>query len=80
MKRSHRGIALTEGSPDAKALAASRRRDACPLDPDPRRKVCRACDRRVMYVRKSYGPNGKAGHWKHVGDGLGQYRSWGVTR
>ena len=73
---SHKGIALTEGSDAAVKLARSRRRDACPLDPDPARKQCKLCDRKVMYVRKTYGPHAKAGHWQHVGDGLTQYRSW----
>jgi hypothetical protein len=82
VKRSHAGVAMIEGSDAAKALTAEHRRNAHPVEPDPVRKVCRAdgCGRKVMYVRKTYGPHAKAGHWQHVGDGLAQYRSWGVSR
>lgn len=78
MGTDHRGIALAEGTEAARELARTRRRDACPIDPDPARKVCRRCGHRVMYVRRTYGPHGRAGHWQHVGDGLAQYRSWRV--
>jgi len=50
------------------------------LDADYQRKVCRNCGRRIMFVRMSGGPHGKKAHWQHVGDGLTQYRSWGIRR
>ncbi len=76
MTRDRSGIAARE----RKALGIA---DEAPvgcqaLDPDPARKLCRSCGRRVMFVRKVYGPKPRAAHWQHVGDGLVQYRSWGV--
>lgn len=72
MTRSHKGIAFSEGErrgPVGHPVA--------PSSPDPRRATCSTCGRRAMYVRRTYGPHAKAGHWQHVGDGLVQYRSWG---
>jgi hypothetical protein len=50
----------------------------CPkgLDPDYQHKVCRNCGRTIMLRRMTGGPNGSRAHWRHVGDGLAQYRSW----
>lgn len=75
MKRSHRGISPQPRDSEAPV-------PNCPdgLDPDPVRRLCRNCGRRVMFVRKVYGPTPRAAHWQHVGDGLAQYRSWGVNR
>jgi hypothetical protein len=74
-KSSHKGIAYSQGyrrvGPDHKPE---------PSSPNPRQAVCNVCDSAVHFVRRSYGPNGRAAHWQHTGDGLAQYRSWGLGR
>ena len=72
MRRDHRGIAYREGF----------RREPVDhrVDANPAKMACRACGRQIHYVRKTYGPNGRAGFWQHSGDGLAQYRSWGIAR
>jgi hypothetical protein len=79
-RRSHKGIALTEGSPEAKALDAGTRRSAHPVVVaavgHPSGPFCGTCHERVTYRRRTYGPHGRAGGWTHIGDGLAQYRSW----
>jgi len=71
MRRGHKGIAYQQGY---RGAGPDHRPE--PSVPDPRRAVCTACGRSVHYVRRSYGPHGRAGHWQHTGDGLSQYRSW----
>lgn len=71
MARDHKGIAYREGQPGRDGKPRDHR-----VDPDPARKRCRTCGDKAMYVRRSYGPHGRAGHWQHAGDGLAQYRSW----
>lgn len=82
-KRSHRGIAALEGTPEALELTRQARRaahPATPSTPDPRRATCTTCGERIAYRRRTYGPNGRAGGWTHLGDGLAQYQSWGTSR
>lgn len=76
-RRSHKGIAVLEGTPEALALARQRvGHPATPNTPDPRRATCTTCGRRVTYRRRTYGPAGRAGGWTHIGDGLAQWRAW----
>ncbi len=71
VSRDHKGIAYRDGyrrGPIGHAVA--------PSSPNPRRAVCTVCGRSVHYVKRTYGPHGRAGFWQHTGDGLAQYRSW----
>ena len=73
MKRSHEGIASSEGHPQPAP--------GHPANPtrrlgDPRHSVCSVCGGPVHYRKRTYGPNGRAGGWSHTGDGLAQYRTW----
>jgi len=72
-RRSHKGLAYSQGERRGPVGHVP-----APSTPDPRRAVCtvEGCGRALMYVRRTYGPHAKAGHWQHVGDGLRQYRSW----
>lgn len=80
MKRDHKGIAYRGGGEGRAIVAAPVGHKPQPSSPDPRRAVCLECGRAVHYRRRTYGPNGQAGRWQHTGDGLAQYRSWGINR
>jgi len=71
MKQNHKGIAYDQGERRGPVGHAVE-----PTSPDPRRAKCAICGRNVHFVRRTYGPNGRAAHWQHTGDGLAQYRSW----
>lgn len=62
---------------DEQTLRKDRGQINCPngLDADYGRRQCRSCGRKIMLVR---GTRNRKAHWQHVGDGLAQYRSWGI--
>lgn len=74
--RSHKGIAYSEHQRDGKSLDHA----VEPSSPNPKRATCLVCGRRVHFVRRTYGPNARAAHWQHTGDGLAQFRSWAIER
>jgi len=76
MKRDHKGIAYRQGGEAREIVARPVGHAVVPTSPDPRRARCETCGRDVHYVRRTYGPHARAGHWQHTGDGLAQYRSW----
>ncbi len=75
-KRDHKGIGYRSGGPEERRRLRAQDHAPQPDRPDPRTASCIVCSRRVHYVRRTYGPDGRAGHWQHTGDGLAQYRSW----
>jgi hypothetical protein len=76
-RRDHRGIAeLSMSSTDLAERRAQDRARAHPVFFDPARKICRTCGRAAHWVRRTYGPHGRAGFAQHTGDGLAQFASW----
>jgi hypothetical protein len=84
MNKNHTGIYVSSlresaaaGDENAAAdLAAYTAGPGHPVDPNPAKRECRTCGRRVHFRRRTYGPNGRVGGWQHSGNGLAQYAAW----
>jgi hypothetical protein len=76
-ERDHKGIAARESQPQPR-----RDHPAAPIGRlgSPRHALCATCGDPIHYRKRTYGPNGRKGGWSHTGDGLVQFRAWGVGR